>query len=129
MGQVKSSDEVSTIKENKKYLYSIKNVTERLRHAWNTTETKWYPIPVGLGLGVIGYIQYRHVRKRELKKLEEGGRPRPKYTATGPWQVTCKAGEISVICEYEGPNLFDRFMLQQLCLCVLFPGFGVHSIH
>ncbi|KAL1930516.1 hypothetical protein VTP01DRAFT_10678 [Rhizomucor pusillus] len=66
---------------------SQKPLWERLRHAWNTTETKWYPIPVGLGLGVIGYIQYRHVRKRELKKLEEGGRPRPKYTATGPWQV------------------------------------------
>ncbi|KAG2218828.1 hypothetical protein INT45_007595 [Circinella minor] len=59
----------------------IKNL-ERLRHAWNSTETKWSPMPVGLGLAVIGYIQYRHVRERQLED-----RPKPKYVASGPWQV------------------------------------------
>ena len=59
----------------------IKNL-ERLRHAWNSTETKWSPMPVGLGLAVIGYIQYRHVRERQLEE-----RPKPKYVASGPWQV------------------------------------------
>jgi hypothetical protein len=54
----------------------------RLVDSWNNTETKWYPIPVALGLSVIGFIQYRRVRQREDANLE-----RPKYVATGPWQV------------------------------------------
>jgi phosphatidylserine decarboxylase len=53
-----------------------------LADSWNNTETKWYPIPVALGLGVIGVIQYRRVRAREDGNLEQ-----PKYKATGPWQV------------------------------------------
>lgn len=54
--------------------------------AWNNTETVWYPIPVGLGLAVIGYIQYRHIRQREAAK--EGNEQKPKYVANGPWQVS-----------------------------------------
>ncbi|GAA5802455.1 hypothetical protein HPULCUR_007920 [Helicostylum pulchrum] len=54
----------------------------RLADSWNNTETKWYPIPVALGLGVIGTIQYRRVREREANQSE-----RPKYVASGPWQV------------------------------------------
>ncbi|KAI8065578.1 phosphatidylserine decarboxylase-domain-containing protein [Gongronella butleri] len=57
-----------------------------LYEAWTTTETKWYPIPVGLGLLVIGYIQYRHVVEREEKRLAQEAYE-PKYKATGPWQV------------------------------------------
>lgn len=53
--------------------------------SWNNTETKWYPIPVALGLGVIGTIQYRRVREREANQSE-----RPKYVASGPWQVKTK---------------------------------------
>ncbi|KAI8143031.1 phosphatidylserine decarboxylase-domain-containing protein [Fennellomyces sp. T-0311] len=59
-----------------------KPLHERLRDAWNNTETKWTPMPVGLGLAVIGYIQYRRVRDRE-----DADRPKPKYVASGPWQV------------------------------------------
>ncbi|ORZ14781.1 phosphatidylserine decarboxylase-domain-containing protein [Absidia repens] len=54
--------------------------------AWNNTETVWYPIPVGLGLAVIGYIQYRHIREREAAKGDDEAR-KPKYVADGPWQV------------------------------------------
>lgn len=64
---------------------------ERLRNAWNNTEVKWYPISVGLGLAVIGYIQFNRVRQRELAKLQEEGKPRPKYVATGPWQVSSRS--------------------------------------
>ena len=39
-------------------------------------------MPVGLGLALIGYIQYRRVRDREDADL-----PKPKYVASGPWQV------------------------------------------
>lgn len=55
----------------------------RLIDSWNNTETKWYPIPVALGLGVIGFIQYRRVIQREEDRLEH---PK-KYVASGPWQV------------------------------------------
>ncbi|KAI9313621.1 phosphatidylserine decarboxylase-domain-containing protein [Dichotomocladium elegans] len=62
-----------------------KPLWERIRHAWATTETKWYPIPAGLGLAVIAYIQFRHVQTRE--QPNESDQPKPKYVATGPWQV------------------------------------------
>lgn len=61
--------------------------TEQISDAWNNTETKWYPIPVGLGLAVIGYIHYRRVREREAKNLEDKTN-KPKYVASGPWQVS-----------------------------------------
>lgn len=55
----------------------------RLVDSWKNTETKWYPIPVALGLGVLAVIQYRRVIKREEYNLEH---PK-KYVASGPWQV------------------------------------------
>ncbi|CDH55436.1 phosphatidylserine decarboxylase [Lichtheimia corymbifera JMRC:FSU:9682] len=61
-----------------------KPLWERLQSAWNDTETKWYPIPVGLGLAVVGYVQIRHIRDREGNNQEQ---PKPKYVADGPWQV------------------------------------------
>ncbi|CAO3616245.1 unnamed protein product [Cunninghamella blakesleeana] len=64
-----------------------KGYFEQISDAWNNTEVKWYPIPVGLGLAVIGVIHYRRVRERELKKLEDSGIQKPKYVASGPWQV------------------------------------------
>ncbi|KAI8048331.1 phosphatidylserine decarboxylase-domain-containing protein [Gilbertella persicaria] len=63
--------------QQKKPLFS------RLASSWNNTETKWYPIPVALGLGVIGSIQYLRVREREDRHVEH---PK-KYVASGPWQV------------------------------------------
>ncbi|KAI8099839.1 phosphatidylserine decarboxylase-domain-containing protein [Halteromyces radiatus] len=63
-----------------------KPIFGQIKDAWNNTETVWYPIPVGLGLAVIGYIQYRHIRQREAtKEVEE--QTKPKYVADGPWQV------------------------------------------
>ncbi|KAI8984017.1 phosphatidylserine decarboxylase-domain-containing protein [Mycotypha africana] len=72
-----------------------KSLFNRLADSWNNTEVKWYPIPVALGLTVIGVIQYRRVIKREQEKEEQlrqqsadshVKRPK-KYKATGPWQV------------------------------------------
>ena len=61
---------------------NLERIIGRLADSWNNTETKWYPIPVALGLGVIGFIQYRRVRQREDAKAEK-----PRYVASGPWQV------------------------------------------
>ncbi|KAI8367888.1 phosphatidylserine decarboxylase [Choanephora cucurbitarum] len=61
-----------------------KPLTTRLADSWNNTETKWYPIPVALGLSVIGFIQYRRVREREEQETHQ---QQKKYVASGPWQV------------------------------------------
>ncbi|KAH9901824.1 phosphatidylserine decarboxylase [Xylariomycetidae sp. FL2044] len=68
--------------------------SSRLRSALNNTQVKWYPIPVGLGIGFLGLVQFyktqaREKEKRERDAAEEGrvGRKpapaRPNY----PWQV------------------------------------------
>ncbi|KAI8994710.1 phosphatidylserine decarboxylase-domain-containing protein [Pilobolus umbonatus] len=54
----------------------------KLAESWNNTETKWYPIPIALGLSVIAVIQYRHIQQKSKSEEE-----RPKYVASGPWQV------------------------------------------
>lgn len=75
------------------------------------TQIKWYPIPVGLGIGFLGLIQFYRInerekaRKREEEELEDdgylravgsggdgehGGRPkrRERIRPTGPWLVS-----------------------------------------
>jgi phosphatidylserine decarboxylase len=84
----------------------------RLRKALAETKIKWYPIPVGLGIGFIGLAQLYRVNEREKARREEEweddgyvrstgngghgsdeeseGRPRrrPRIKPTGPWFVS-----------------------------------------
>ena len=76
----------------------------RLLTAWNRTKVEWYPIPVGLGIGFLGFAQIYKVRQRERLKLAEEekerlenegqgsgdgkeGRPkkRKRIRPSGPW--------------------------------------------
>lgn len=74
----------------------------RLRTAWRNTKIEWYPIPVGLGIGFLGFAQLYRVRQREkAREAEEeneralsapgdsgeGGKPkkRRKIRPSGPW--------------------------------------------
>ncbi|KAI0408054.1 phosphatidylserine decarboxylase-domain-containing protein [Xylaria palmicola] len=67
----------------------------RLRHALNDTKVKWYPIPVGLGVGLLGFIHFYKTQAREKERLEreasEEQERRPKKRSRvrpdGPWQV------------------------------------------
>lgn len=73
----------------------------RLGKAWRETKIEWYPIPVGLGIGFLGFAQFWRVRTRERRRVEEenaieggeGGegsnkpRKRPRIRPSGPWQV------------------------------------------
>ena len=76
----------------------------RLREALGKTEIKWYPIPVGVGIGFLGALQFYKVQQREKRRQEEeessrygsGGEPegpegRPKrrkrIRPSGPWTV------------------------------------------
>ncbi len=65
----------------------------RLRHALNDTKIKWYPIPVGLGIGFLGFIQFYKTQARERERLEREAsqeqEPRPtkrsRVRPDGPW--------------------------------------------
>lgn len=51
----------------------------------------WYPIPVGLGVGFLGLVQFYKVYTREQEKETEDGEPgqrpkkRPRVRPDGPW--------------------------------------------
>ena len=78
----------------------------RLRLALQRTKVQWYPIPIGLGIGFLGFTQlYRQQRQQqgEVQRTEEeedgehsperdqGGKGRPKkrkrIRPSGPWYV------------------------------------------
>jgi len=68
------------------------------------TEIKWYPIPVGLGIGFLGVLQFYRSQQREKRRQEEatarlggeyGGEPgkpkkRERIRPSGPWYGTLK---------------------------------------
>jgi phosphatidylserine decarboxylase len=77
---------------------------KRLRKALGDTKIKWYPIPVGLGVAFLGFLQLNRINERERKrKLAEEweddswgslrnttdveGRPkrRDRIRPSGPW--------------------------------------------
>lgn len=80
----------------------------RLRRALSETKIKWYPIPVGLGIGFLGLVQFLRINERETARRREeeledegyvrmvggdgehGGRPkrRERIRPTGPWFVS-----------------------------------------
>ncbi|KEF53166.1 phosphatidylserine decarboxylase [Exophiala aquamarina CBS 119918] len=69
--------------------------SSRLGKAWRKTKIEWKPIPVGLGIGFLGLLQFIRIRQREGGAQEgssetDGKRP-PKrqriYPSGGGWQV------------------------------------------
>lgn len=76
--------------------------TSRLRAALKDTPIQWKPIPVGLGIGFLGLLQFYRINEREKRALAEedarsengngngnGERPkkRKRIRPTGPWYV------------------------------------------
>lgn len=43
----------------------------RLHTAWRKTKIDWKPIPVGLGIGFLGAVQFYRVREREKRRRKE----------------------------------------------------------
>ncbi|KIW54558.1 phosphatidylserine decarboxylase [Exophiala xenobiotica] len=69
--------------------------SSRLGKAWRATRIEWKPIPIGLGIGFLGLVQFMRIRNREGGAQEgpgetDGKRP-PKreriYPTGGGWQV------------------------------------------
>lgn len=64
--------------------------SQRLGEALRNTKIQWYQIPVGLGIGFLGLVQFYKVSAREQEKqkeIEEGKRPKPRarIRPDGPW--------------------------------------------
>ena len=85
--------------------YGKASFGSRLRSAWRNTKIEWYPIPVGLGIGFLGFAQLYRVRQREktrgaeeenertLSAPGDGGergkpKKRRKIRPSGPWYAT-----------------------------------------
>ncbi|CAG8490874.1 9374_t:CDS:2 [Scutellospora calospora] len=64
--------------------------SQRLRTAWNKTEIKYYPIPVGIGIAVIVFQTLHHKYKEHeaIKNKDQAVTDQViKRTTSGPWQV------------------------------------------
>ncbi|KAF7538892.1 hypothetical protein G7Z17_g12547 [Cylindrodendrum hubeiense] len=70
--------------------------SQRLGEAMRNTKIQWYQIPVGLGIGFLGLVQFYKVSAREQEKqreiqgtFDDGALPkrRPRIRPDGPWQV------------------------------------------
>lgn len=68
----------------------------RLRRALEETKIRWYPIPVGLGIGFLALVQFYRVNQREKARqrddeedddTEGWPKTRKRIRPTGPWFV------------------------------------------
>jgi phosphatidylserine decarboxylase len=66
--------------------------SSRLRTALNDSKIQWFHIPVGLGIGFLGLVQFYRVSKRESEKQEFDGqdaegkpKKRERIRPEGPW--------------------------------------------
>ncbi|KAG9248298.1 phosphatidylserine decarboxylase-like protein proenzyme [Calycina marina] len=117
----------------------------RLWKALSETKIKWYPIPVGLGIGFLGLGQLYRVNEREKAKLAieddeytnfsgtddngsdggQGSRPRrrERIRPTGPWQVQV----MSTLPLKAMSRLWGRFNELEIPYYLRVPGFKLYS--
>ncbi|KAI1180837.1 phosphatidylserine decarboxylase [Nemania sp. FL0916] len=103
----------------------------RLRHALKETKVKWYPIPVGLGIGFLGLVQFYKTQARERERIErediqdEGPRPkkRPRVRPDGPWQVQV----MSTLPLKAVSRLWGRFNELTIPYYLRVPGFKLYA--
>ncbi|KAK4199910.1 phosphatidylserine decarboxylase-domain-containing protein [Triangularia verruculosa] len=94
----------------------------------NDSKIQWYPIPVGLGVGFLGLVQFYKVYSRE-KELEENGEPekkpkkRPRVRPDGPWQVQI----MSTLPLKAMSRLWGRFNELVIPYHLRSPGFRLYS--
>lgn len=95
-----------------------------------STKLEWYPIPIGLGIGFLGLVQFYKVYTREEKEAaaedgEPGQRPkkRPKIRPEGPWQVQI----MSTLPLKAMSRLWGRFNELDIPYYLRIPGFRLYS--
>ncbi|ATY58463.1 phosphatidylserine decarboxylase proenzyme 1 [Cordyceps militaris] len=99
--------------------------SQRLGDALRKTKVTWYHIPVGLGVGFLGLIQFYKVQAREREKQEGGDRPkpRPRIQPDGPWQVQV----MSTLPLKAISRLWGKFNELTIPYYLRVPGFKLYS--
>ncbi|KAF9582465.1 phosphatidylserine decarboxylase 1 [Lunasporangiospora selenospora] len=92
----------------------------RVRQAWRDTPIKWSPIPIGLGLAFITFLQYNKILQRQAEKYQED---EPKAVVVGPWQVHV----ISELPLKTISRLWGAFNSITLPMWFRVPGFKLYS--
>ncbi|KAK5656176.1 hypothetical protein OQA88_4936 [Cercophora sp. LCS_1] len=92
------------------------------------TKFEWHPIPIGLGIGVLGLIQFYKVYTREKEAAENGDleptpQKRPKVRLEGPWQVQI----MSTLPLKALSRLWGRFNELVIPYYLRVPGFRLYS--
>ena len=104
----------------------------RLGRAWRSTPIKWYPIPVGLGIGFLGLRQFSSARQREQERQEQeaqdslnGKRPpkRERIRPSGPWQIQI----MSTLPLKAISRIWGRFNELTIPYYLRVPGFKLYS--
>ncbi|XDG02288.1 hypothetical protein ABKA04_001903 [Annulohypoxylon sp. FPYF3050] len=103
----------------------------RLRIALDNTKIKWYPIPVGLGIGFLGLVQFYKTQAREKERIEreaageDGTRPkrRARIRPDGPWQVRV----MSTLPLKAISRLWGKFNELTIPYYLRVPGFKLYS--
>ncbi|OAX79718.1 phosphatidylserine decarboxylase [Emergomyces africanus] len=104
----------------------------RLRTALGNTKVEWYPIPVGLGIGFLGFVQFFRSKKAEKERLErESGEEdgygdvsgRRKVRPSGPWQVQV----MSTLPLKAMSRIWGRFNELVIPYYLRVPGFKLYS--
>ncbi|KKK13179.1 hypothetical protein P175DRAFT_0499429 [Aspergillus ochraceoroseus IBT 24754] len=105
----------------------------RLRFALRNTKVEWYPIPVGLGIGLLGVLHFYKSQRAERERLEREASgesfdfakppPRPKFRLSGPWQVQI----MSTLPLKAMSRLWGRFNEIELPYYLRVPGFKLYS--
>jgi phosphatidylserine decarboxylase len=75
--------------------HSKERFGSRLSSALKNTKVQWYPIPIGLGIGFLGFLQFYKTQAREKERLEQEAletepgqartKRRPRIRPDGPW--------------------------------------------
>ncbi|KAJ4263153.1 phosphatidylserine decarboxylase 1 [Fusarium torreyae] len=105
--------------------------SQRLGEAMRNTKIQWYQIPVGLGIGFLGLVQFYKVSAREKERLEmedgqEGTRTpkkRARVRPDGPWQVQV----MSTLPLKAISRLWGRFNELTIPYYLRVPGFKLYS--
>ncbi|KAL8738784.1 MAG: hypothetical protein Q9181_000462 [Wetmoreana brouardii] len=105
----------------------------RLRTALGKTKVEWRPIPITLGIGFLGAVQFYRVRKREQARQNEeqenreqqNHRPakRKRIRPSGPWQVQV----MSTLPFKAVSRLWGRFNELEIPYYLRVPGFKLYS--
>lgn len=106
--------------------------SQRLAEALRNSKIQWYQIPVGLGIGFLGLVQFYKVSSREREKQQNAengefgeGTPakRPRVKLEGPWQVRV----MSTLPLKAMSRLWGKFNELTIPYYLRVPGFKLYS--